>query len=401
MPLRFVRAQLDEIARDPALRLYGVAVAGLHALTWLWLMTIGAARVFAPNEVHLCWPLVPCDELPLTPPLAHAVFGAYLACALASATLFLRRRIGAAWLLLCITTLLDLAIVLLDFRFRLNQHYMALFITLTFLFVPQRRRALPLLITLFYFWAGALKLNWDWLSGNDLYVKPWLFSGRGLVAACAYVIVLELVFTWGLLARSPRVFWAALAQFALFHVFSFHIVGWFYPVLMFFILSIHPLCRFLAMPEESRAPLGAPVIALAVFFSLLQLVPHFLPGDRALTGEGRLFALHMFDARLSCEAHVEVLTDSGQRLSKPVRPLLAQRITCDPLVYLSYANKACKTRGVRDLDLFLQSRHDDAQPFTKVLALHGVCSHPPSYNPLWHNPWILTGEIQDSGAPVR
>jgi hypothetical protein len=81
--------------------------------------------------------------------------------------------------------------------------------TFAFLVVPGKRDALRALITLCYFWAGTLKLNWEWVSGAGLYRPMWPFIGAGVVAACAYVIVLELVVSWGLLARRAWIFWAA------------------------------------------------------------------------------------------------------------------------------------------------------------------------------------------------
>src|SRR2546427_12789093 len=74
---------------------------------------------------------------------------------------------------------------------------------------------------------------------------------------------------------------------------------------MFAILTIFPLSRLV----DSRDPpdgllvslwtrrVAWPVLALAAVFSGLELAPYAFPGDRTLTGEGRLYALHMFDAR--------------------------------------------------------------------------------------------------------
>ena len=120
------------------------------------------------------------------------------------APLFLRRRLTLyGYLGLVALTLFKLFILALDFRLRRNQHYMALWITGAFLLVPGRREALRLLLVLFYFWAGTLKLNWEWLSGAGLYRPLWLIHGRELImAACAYVIVMELVLAWGLLSAS-------------------------------------------------------------------------------------------------------------------------------------------------------------------------------------------------------
>ena len=80
--------------------------------------------------------------------------------------------------------------------------------------------------------------------------------GVGVVAACAYVIVLELVVSWGLLARRAWIFWAAFAQFLLFHALSWQVVGFFYPLLMFAILTIFPVSRLV---EPAGSALRFPV----------------------------------------------------------------------------------------------------------------------------------------------
>jgi hypothetical protein len=80
---------------------------------------------------------------------------------------------------------------------------------------------------------------------------------------------------------------------------------------MFALLAIFPLSRlFSADPErpsfvrlEGRLEARS-TYALLAGFSLLQLVPYAFPGDSAITGQGRLFALHMFDAQVVCESHV-------------------------------------------------------------------------------------------------
>ena len=172
---------------------------------------------------------------------------------------------------------------------------------------------------LFYFWAGTLKLNWEWVSGGALYRPLWLLTGPAVVAACAYVVVLELVIVWGLLSRRSWIFWSSLAQVLLFHVMSFAVVGWFYPLLMFALLAIFPLARCIpgAPPEPASASASSGGACRGrrsrwrSRFSLVQLTTHLYPGDTAITGEGRLFALHMFDARVVCEAggHAPKLPD--------------------------------------------------------------------------------------------
>src|SRR5256712_13269260 len=299
----FLRAQIAEIEGDAALRWYGVALAFLHVVTYLyWVDQRVVAFVHAQAE-PICWPLVPeCEKLRVLSAGGIALLlRAYFAAAIGTGLLFaFRRLVPWAYAGLVLVNGLKLAVLLLDYRLRMNQHYMGFFATFAYLLVPGKRDALRVLVTLFYFWAGWLKLNWEWISGAGLYRPMWPFSGVGVVLACVYVIVLELGVAWGLLAKRAWIFWTSFAQFLVFHALSWQVVGFFYPLLMFAILAIFPLSR-LVEPRDPpdglllslwRRRAARPVYALAAVFSALQLTPYAFPGDRTLTGEGRLYALH-------------------------------------------------------------------------------------------------------------
>src|SRR2546422_6563672 len=242
----FLRAQIAEIERDHALRWYGAAMAFLPVVPYLfWVDQRIAAFVHAQAE-PICWPLVPdCEVLRrLSPAGVTLLLRAYFALAIGAGLLFASRRLVPwAYVGLVLVNVLKLAIMLLDYRLRMNQHYMGFFASFAYLFVPAKRDALRVLVTLFYFWAGTLKLNWEWISGAGLYRPMWPFAGVGVMVACVYVIVLELVVTWGLLAKRAWVFWPAVVQFLIFHALSWQVVGFFYPLLMFAILTIFPLSR--------------------------------------------------------------------------------------------------------------------------------------------------------------
>jgi len=227
--------------------------------------------------------------------------------------------------------------------------------------------------------------------------------------ACLYVIALELGMSWGLLAARGWVFWAAFAQFVVFHVFSWPVVGFFYPLLMFAILSIFPLCRRWpaggghpappAIADRSllvalwRGRASHAAYATAAAFSLLQLVPYAFPGDHALTGEGRLYALHMFDARPVCTGYASIRQADGSAVRRDLTLPLDTRIACDPIVFYNRARNLCRQReapdgAFRDLDLFVWARRSSDPELHPVIAVEGFCSRGLSYNPFWHNAWI-------------
>jgi hypothetical protein len=405
-PAGFIRAQIAEIERDDALRWYGVALAFLHVVTYLFWVDQRIAIVVSREAEPICWPLVPaCESLRVLSAGGVALLlRAYFAAAIGAGVLFaFRRLVPWACAALVLVNVVKLAVMLLDYRLRMNQHYMGFFATFAYLLVPGKRDALRVLVTLFYFWAGTLKLNWDWISGAGLYRPMWPFSGAGVGVACVYVIVLELGVAWGLLARRARIFWAAFAQFLVFHALSWQVVGFFYPLLMFAILTIFPLSRLLPPPDPPEGLLAAiwtgrerrSVYALLVLFSALQIVPYAFPGDRALTGQGRLYALHMFDARAACAGWAELHQADGTTTRRDLKLPLDTRIACDPIVFFNRARNLCRQRDAgalafEDLDLFLSARRSSEGEMKRVIATKGFCAKRERYDPFRHNAWILT-----------
>ena len=401
---RYLSGQIQEIAGDPALRAYGIALLATHVLTALWFVTGDYASLAGAGEEAICWPLVPdCERFRLlSAGQLDALMIGFGAAALVCMIGFARRRWTApAWAGLAALTLLKLAVLALDFRLRQNQHYMAFAACAVFLFVPRKRESLQLQLVLFYFWAGTLKLNWEWVSGAALYRPLWLLTGQAVVVACAYVVLLELVIVWGLLARQPRIFWTSFAQLLLFHVMSFAVVRWFYPLLRFALLAIFPLARFIpgATPESVGEQILArrlprPALALALVFSLVQLTTHLYPGDTAITGEGRLYALHMFDARIVCEAGATLKLPDGRTLPAEIE-IDGNRTRCDPLMVHGIARNLCRRRDagkfeIADLDLYLRSRRTTDAELQPVIDYPNFCSHLPRYEAFLHNDWIKT-----------
>src|SRR2546425_13075406 len=95
--LGYFRAQVAEIERDAALRWYGVAMAFLHVVTYLyWVDHRIAAFVHAEAE-PICWPLVPeCGALRvLSPTGVTLLLRAYFAVAVGTGLLFASRRLLA------------------------------------------------------------------------------------------------------------------------------------------------------------------------------------------------------------------------------------------------------------------------------------------------------------------
>ena len=378
----------------------------LHALTAFWFIDGHFAALMAQGKAAICWPLLPdCERFRvLSAGQLDVVFRLYgMAAVLLALTFLSRRRTAMGLAGLLALTVLKVCLLALDFRLRRNQHYMALAATGVFLFLPNKRQGMSVLLVLFYFWAGTLKLNGEWLSGHGLYRPLWLFTGRGIVAACAYVVVLELGMVWGLLAQRAWLFYASFCQVVLFHLMSWPVVGYFYPLLMLGLLTIFPFIRLWPTIREAhpgdlapfaawRARVSPSTWVVVFFFSALQLLPHLYPGDTALTGEGRLFALHMFDARVLCDAKATLHLADGGVLSVDLQGG-GGRTACDPIVIGGAARNLCREKQAGalsfvDLDVSLGSRRATDPVAHPVLAISGFCASPPRYHPFIHNPWI-------------
>jgi uncharacterized membrane protein YphA (DoxX/SURF4 family) len=403
----YLARQCREIAADPVLRRYGCALALMNVLTTVfWVTSRSVVNTLNPLVTPICWPVWPgCYDGRLGGTLSVlVVIGTIAVLSAWSAALFLRpSRVPAAYSLLLVSTVLKIFVVLQDYRLVLNQHYMASIVVLVFALVPYKRAVLPSLIVAFYVAAGLLKFNSEWLSGAALYGRhPFGLPASTLPALCAYVVVLETLLVFGVLSRRASVFWAAFCQVVLFHIASFWVVGYFYPLLMACILCILPL-GFLADRNEAphtvhwwrRLPSSeaATAVLVLVVFAVLQAVPRAMSRDAATTGEGRMFALNMFDAPLECRAFVTIHLEGRPPITRSLRaPYLQPRIQCDPIVYSELARAVCRSatgnHQVTAVDLTLDTRRRGETTFASIVDVKDFCRRLPRYAWWRHNPWI-------------
>jgi hypothetical protein len=408
--MSWLQKQIKEIASDSVLRHYGAALALLNALTAVyWLVSYPVSQVLDPRVPPICWPFFRSCSVArvLSADTVTWFVLVLLVAAVINAALFLdKATVAAAYWLLVGLSLLKAAILLQDYRLILNQHYMAYAVTLPFLCSSDKRRISQYVIVCFYFWAGTLKLNHEWISGSGLYGRRPLGLPSSLIpASCVYVIALELIVAFGLFAQRNWIFWLAFGQLLLFHVASFWVVGFFYPLLMFLLLSIFPLARYAPASASSsnRMPVGlmalwrgaerpGTYVSITVL-CVLQLVPYAFPGDVALTGEGRLFALHMFDAPLECHATMTFRQATGDKDRVSLRAqFLTARLMCDPIVYFNlardYCNQEMNDKKHADFDLQLEARRLGRTTFHTVVSIRSFCAANPSYSMWHHNRWI-------------
>lgn len=400
--VQFVRRNIQELRDDPVVRLYGWAILAGHAVVWLFFVDTGILLSLTHQSEPFCWPFFEdCYKYRLrSAGHAFTIQTAYLALGLASGAALTKSWIKSYWLGVALMNVLLIAVISLDYRLRANEFYMLLWTNGTFLLLPGRRWTIPIVILSFYWWAGRLKLNHEWLSGSVLYRDLFLIPPSYFWLACTYVVVLEMMLIWGLLARHRAVRWMVLAQLALFHIQSLSQIHWFYPALMAAILSWFALDQWRGNVAD-RASLNtfmrgkAPGIAYVVLavFGLFQLTPFLYRGDAALTGQGRIFSLHMFEARQRCDVTAAVLSSDGSTGVVNLKlEHLSPRMICDPIVYYNRAQNICRSGAndetFVDLHFTMRAKRTTDERLQTIIDAPNFCRSGHRYAVFTNNSWM-------------
>lgn len=398
MLAKVLEIQTQEISKSKALRFYGALLSFVYLLCILYWWQYGFSVTLS-NEVEaICWPwwrecqsfrLFDSNEM-------RFIFATFGAVAVSNSMAFIKcKNIRYPFLVLALMELVRFTLVMLDYRARLNQHYMIFFTVWTFLLIPNKLLFLRFVLVSFYFWAGTIKLNASWLTGQAIYGELWLIPKDWYPVASAYVVVLELFLIWGLFSKRKWIFWFTLAQLWLFHLESLSVVGFFYPSLMFVLLMIFPMERRWRAPSSGSKWPGLVIISI---ISILNIWSKTLPGDTTMTGEGRVLGLHMFDGKYICHSFAEIMKKDNTTEKLDLLIPAVVRIRCDPIVYLSRVRRLCrdlkKDEQFVDLNWTLLStpapRKASFEPlkFKEVVNIANFCQLDPAYNMFIHNDWI-------------
>ncbi len=337
----------NEIKLDKALSLYGIALCLAYVLSIFHWYQSGGLHFPSLNEPW-CWPFFPqCWNFRITLNLSIIHFLTIFLLALISLFYFIFKKIDKACFFLFLTWIVTLLLVIQDFRFRSNQFYILSWVTLVFLFAPSKKTTIPVIIIAIYFWAGRLKLNWEWISGSALYEKLWLIPEQLIVASCVYVIVLEMIFIWGLLSKRRLIFWGTISQLLLFHIQSFSQVAYWYPCLMFLILSFFVLNRFFTNQSPQTQNLNIQgwqksSWIIFILFSIFQLNPIIYVQTPLRVSSWRFMSLNMFEAKYNCNIEIYKNIYSSIKQLESINLHLAPRMRCDPVIYWNHLRNRCR-----------------------------------------------------------
>lgn len=374
--MQFFRKNSNEIASDRRLQLFGALIAVSHLLTALSWWSFDTT-----TRAPLCWHFFP-NCLTVTGALQSQWSIVLLAYALMGAVafgLFVVGRANPAYVTLLAVSALKYAIHLSDYRLMGNYHYMSHILTFAFLFLPEKALSMRIFLVLFYWAAGLIKFNTDWLSGAAM-IRPAWVSGKLLEVLCAYVVVLEISIVFLLLSDRKWLRWIVLFQLFFFHVFSFPIVGWYYPMLMFCFLPAFVLFR-----ERAQWPATWALRAAICVFVAAQIYPLVAEPDSSLHGRSRILAINMLDGSASCETRLVLKHDRETIEYAPhFDELFALRIKCDPVVLIDKVRETCRKRksdpSFIDLDVDHQIRRVTAPNRIQRFTFVDACSHPLEMN---------------------
>ena len=404
-------ARLKRLSVEERRDIFGVILSLEHlAIVFFWITIMPMAEVLQQSaNAAICWPhfeLCHWTQPWVRGHLFKILCGyGFLACV--SAFLFWRqsrKRSGSAlWprAVLLMLNFLKAVLILQDLRLGGNFHYIPFFVSCSFSLLPKPENFIRWFLVLTYFFAGLLKLNSLWLSGF-LAGRVWLPQAM-MAAGAWYVVVLELIMIWFLLMSRRNLFVFVLSQLFLFHMLSIPSVLWFYPFVMASMLSI-----FLLFPVSTYR-LSLTEISGLVVYSLLQLPLHLLSGDHSVTGQGRLWALNMYDGATDCNPIIIErfrFDDHSQllRLNFDIALTIHARVKCDPLLYLQMGRGACRKlevdKSFEDLDISLVSRSLNWKHFQNLVNVKNFCASKKSYRHFLANSWIAASDVQSSESSV-
>ncbi len=389
--------QTNEIRGSHALSLYGAAICLGYLYFWCYLLSYGFDYKLSSSEEAICWPFFSSCDFPRIFLSLHwkFIFVTLSAVSIFNLFLFVKKKTNSAYFLTVLLESLRIAIILLDYRTRLNQNYMFFFIVFAFLFIPNKLKILPRLMVLFYFWAGFLKLTPEWLSGHAIYGKLLILPEYWKPALAQFVVFLEIVMAPLMLLNQKKIKYLVLACLILFHLASLTVVGFFYPALMITLLSIFPLRDYLnsSVQIDSFSSLrNFSGNLFLLFFSALNFYPRFIPGDKSITGETRLVSLHMFDSITYCTPWVTIKYLSEEHKVQSLFIPNVIRIRCDPVVYLSRLRKICRDNAdnpkFENIDFILDVKKINSSTSIRVMDIENFCSKNLKYDIWGRNHWI-------------
>lgn len=391
--------EIEQSNRVRALYFYIIFANFVVFQEWLRLRILSKGAYNSWME-PLCWPyFLGCEKLLFlnTPPASysHGIFYSLIfTLLLLSALNLIRKNAAVSHVILAFLVLVSGAI-----HFIVTPHasfnYFRVVLVLSFfaIFVPNRVFFLRHLVVLLYVIAGTLKIHEGWIQGtyfSTLELGLPLLPDAVIPYLTNYVILLELIGSWGLLAKNNLIRKLSIFQFFAFHLYSIILVDYFYSVLFL------PILFLLFRDDEGLAwkpAFRGRVLALPAILVLLgtQYLHLFIKGDVKLTLEGNDWGVFMFDANHQCLSSIAVYDQGVLRESK-IRHSTTAYYRCNPY------NDWFKIRKYCDANATVAWTFDhsiNGEPYYRIVETTNACAL--DYK-LWrHNEWI---RLPEEGAEI-
>jgi hypothetical protein len=137
---------------------------------------------------------------------------------------------------------------------------------------------------------------------------------------------------------------------------------------------------------------GLPSYAALAAYGAAQVAPVLSPGDPAVTGEGRIFAINMMDAKVECD-HFEFARDGAViHETSELYPNVGVRIRCDPIRFWNKARNVCRAGeelgGSPRVESYLLAKRTTDPTYQHVYAVDDFCGDKPRMDVFSHNAWI-------------
>lgn len=363
---------------DRWVRVYGFLLVLTHVFTFFYWSDSGLiGNKILSSSYSICWPYFQScykfknffSNYSITLHFAYAslIFSTLLSFIFSQNN---RLKISLFFILLVV----KFALFSLDYRFMGNYHYMAFVASIAYLVFPYRLNTLKVVVTCFYVAAGLIKFNLDWLSGAAMLRTP-IISGKLLEWAVVYVIYLEILIVPLIFSKNKAVRYFVILQLLAFHLFSWHIVGWFYPCVMSCLLAVYIVCEI----KDEKFFWNRKYLYFIVPFFIAQIAPFFLARDSAISGQGRILSLNMLDAMTECQSLFFLKSKDGIVEMPLEKPKVGVRIQCDPIFYASLVRQQCakyrESLNFQSADLILQIRRVSERSKQESFYWKDVCSH--------------------------
>lgn len=365
----------DEIVNNRSLQIYGACLSLTYLITaYYWASASTVGELTQQLLLPLCWPYYPsCQATHNLVFLNFKFFNFLLGLfGLVGVVSFLYKKVNYGIIFLSLGLILKFFIFSQDFRLMGNYHYMSFLVILFFILIPDKVQTLQILLPLFYVSAGLLKLHPEWLSGANLLKSTWIPQSI-LYYLMLFVIVLELIMVPILIfiRKWTYAWWFIFGNLIIFHIISWHLVGFFYPCIMFCLLAFYILCD----PLPTSWPRPAALVFLALV-ALPQLARTFFPGI-GYDGKARLLSLNMLDTMPKCSSHYVIRTSEKIVFTSLETETIAPRIRCDPILFIAELKRLCALKnsdGSFEIDLFVEIKNAVSDKFTKMIDIRNACS---------------------------